>query len=139
MTPDEKRAFCREWFARGVCPGCGAPLQKVAGKGHRHYLAGRKVPAPKAGGYRVTVAGESFQRGLALNPKDPRLCPYTADDLTSLCLIATDFGRRTEEVTAGSQPPSTASPFPTPVASSVGRPNDVGSDRGQPSIEARSE
>ncbi len=80
-----KIEFAREWYAKGVCPGCGAPLEKVAGQGVGHWLPGQMVRTRT--GPRTSVLGDSQDGfGKAL-PGDPRRCPWSADDLTSLVLI----------------------------------------------------
>lgn len=102
MSAATKRAFAKEWFARGECPGCGAPLAKVAGSAHEfHFLDSQDVN--RAGtrlGYRKPGTANTFYTragdpasGVKRPRTDPRVCRWTADDLTSLVLIATDFGR----------------------------------------------
>jgi hypothetical protein len=68
MTPTEKIARARELYALGVCPGCGAPLEKVAGQGVAHYRNG----------------GVVLSLGRSLTSADPRLCPWSADRLAAL-------------------------------------------------------
>jgi hypothetical protein len=78
-----KAEFARKWYELGVCPGCGAALEDVAGVGARHYRGRDKVS--RAGGPVVTYAGEGS--GTNVSPSDVRLCVWSADDLTSLVLI----------------------------------------------------
>ncbi len=79
-----KQEFAKHWFDRGVCPGCGAPLVKVAGIGTRHYLAGQTV-IRGSNRTRQTQAGESTSNSVPRD--DPRLCPWTADQLAALVHI----------------------------------------------------
>jgi hypothetical protein len=98
MGAAEKVRFCEEWYARGVCPGCGAALTKVAGTHLRHFTRDHRVAVGSnsdlAGRYRVpgttqnhyyTRAGDVATGGVGVD--DPRVCRYTGDDLTSLVLI----------------------------------------------------
>ena len=71
-----KTEFAVRWFRRGQCPGCGHDLKRlVLGRVGRHQLSGKAV-----GG------GEG---GKTWGAADPSVCPFDADDLTSLVLIAT--------------------------------------------------
>ena len=79
-TESPKVAFAKEWFARGECPGCGAPLAKVAGRGSVHVSNGD-----------TSHSGPLSRIGDDGRPASA--CPWSADDLTSLVLIATNFGR----------------------------------------------
>lgn len=117
MSAETKRAFAKEWFARGECPGCGARLEEVAGVADRHYRPGQTVTSNNV--KRTTGLGEVVPIGSSVRRDDPRVCRYRSDDLTSLVLIATDFGRRTEERVT------------LPARSSVGCPGSrpFGSDR----------
>lgn len=56
-------------YRAGVCPGCGTNLEIVAGAGHHHTLDGLPV---------LTTEVELGALGI---------CPWSADDLTSLVLI----------------------------------------------------
>jgi hypothetical protein len=78
-----KVEFATKWYTLRVCPGCGAALEDVAGVGARHYRGRDKVR--RGGSTATTVAGE--QAGTNVPLADPRLCPWSADDLTSLVLI----------------------------------------------------
>lgn len=71
MTPDEKRAFCRQWYTKGVCPACGTSLRKVAGVGIVHSRRG------------VTTSSGTLVR----RDGHPAICDWTADGLTALCHI----------------------------------------------------
>lgn len=89
-----KVAFAKEWYARGECPGCGAPLAKVAGRGLGHWLPGQRVTTPK--GLHVTSLGEWQETFGTAGPTDTRRCPWSADDLAMLVhlgsgLVSTPF------------------------------------------------
>jgi hypothetical protein len=84
VNAKEKQAFCRWWYAKGVCPGCGAPLPAVAGQGDLHYLPGQAIHGP-VGTARTTVLGELAPRSMPA--KDRRVCPYDADTLAALVHI----------------------------------------------------
>jgi hypothetical protein len=62
-----KVAFAEQWYRRGECPGCGARLEKVAGRGTCHYGNGSCVSNLSAG--------------------ESGTCSWSADDLLSLVLI----------------------------------------------------
>lgn len=93
-----KVQFARDAYASGCCPGCGAPLVKVAGIGTRHLMAGHEInigSRSKSQGrvvhrrhgvpYVVSRAGDST--GGQISGDDPRLCPWSADDLAALVHI----------------------------------------------------
>jgi hypothetical protein len=106
----EKVAFARWWYARGECPGCGAPLRKVAGAGWRHYLGGHVVGAG-SGKWRTTTSGEVIGTGGQVLDGDPRLCSWLPEDLTSLVLIGSGVVKSSGGV--GSSPAPTP---PVPAA-----------------------
>jgi hypothetical protein len=69
-----KADFARKWYELGVCPGCGSPLEDVAGKGIRHSH-NHNHP-------RIYVAGTET------GPEPPGyVCPWSADDLAALVHI----------------------------------------------------
>jgi hypothetical protein len=78
-----KVEFASKWYELGVCPGCGAALEGVAGQSPRHYRGRDEVHGRR--GLRTTYAGEPS--GNYVRAGDPRLCVWSADDLTSLVLI----------------------------------------------------
>lgn len=63
-----KIEYAKAIYDSGCCPGCGTPLEQVAGKGARHYPDGHTVSSSN-------------------NFTGPGLCPWSADDLTSIVLI----------------------------------------------------
>jgi len=91
MTDEEKIILAKYWYDKGVCPGCKAPLEKVAGQSKRHWKPNQKVT--RLGGQILTYLGE-LHNGAAVLPGDKRLCPYSADDLAALIHTA----RRAEGV-----------------------------------------
>lgn len=94
-----KIGFARAAYRSGKCPGCGAPLVVVAGQGDRHLLGGQELSVngtakgikgrtiirrnPTEGVIVRTVAGDKT----TMNPADPMLCPWSADELAALVHI----------------------------------------------------
>lgn len=85
MNDEEKIILAKYWYDKGVCPGCKAPLKKVAGQSKRHWKSDQLVS--RKGGRIKTYLGE-LHNGAAASTDDVRLCPYTADDLAALVHIA---------------------------------------------------
>jgi hypothetical protein len=81
MTDEEKIILAKHWYNKGVCPGCKAPLEKVAGQSKRHWKPDQLVA--RNGGQVKTYLGE-LHTGSGSEYEDSRLCPYTADDLAAL-------------------------------------------------------
>lgn len=87
MSAAEKAAFAERWYRAGVCPGCGAALTAVAGLGVGHVR-----PNVRYGTDHQSFSGPDGAPVSAGNV-GPNTCAWSPDDLTSLVLIATDFGR----------------------------------------------
>lgn len=85
MTAAERYRLARYWYQRGECPGCGAPLTRVAGQGRCHYLPGQPI-AIGGRSTRESTLGEVVGNG-AINMADPRVCRCTADELAALVHI----------------------------------------------------
>lgn len=117
MNAKEKQAFCRWWYAKGVCPGCGAPLPDVAGQGDKHYLPGQAMYVPN--GIRITVLGEPASR--SISPTDHRVCPYDADTLAALVHIGSGLIDR--RAGRSETPPTSlrAGPVPTLTLEEAGQ------------------
>jgi hypothetical protein len=91
---DSKVAFAQHWYEKGVCPGCNSPLNLVAGVKKRHFRPGQTVRTRH--GPLITAFGRCVD-GSGIRLDDSRLCPWDADDLTSLVLLATKIGERIEQ------------------------------------------
>lgn len=98
MTTAEKVAFARTAYELGKCPGCGAPLELVAGIGTKHYMGGQEIhaghydPRPVVRFLRNPNSGPRVVLTRAGDPAvgvlgDSRLCPWSADDLAALVHI----------------------------------------------------
>lgn len=79
MTAAQKFAIARQWYEKGECPGCRAPLRVVAGQGlahikpHGRYKSGGSYRIAPAEGYVVGAGAGSMDR-----------CSWTADQLAAL-------------------------------------------------------
>jgi hypothetical protein len=69
-----KAEFATKWYQLGVCPGCGSPLEDVAGKGirHSHHHNNSRI----------------YTTGVETGPNPPDyVCHWSADQLTALVHI----------------------------------------------------
>jgi len=113
------KARARRLYEAGVCPGCDAPLIKVAGVGVRHWKSGQWLSDRAARTPPGALASGA-------DPDDPRLCGWSADELTVLVHLGSGLvgsgdataarppraaigtpGERVEPVRSGPQPTRT--------------------------------
>lgn len=93
------KARARRLYEAGVCPGCGAPLVKVAGVGNRHWKGGQEITSSYEARDGREIVGRPASRACsnagvvvltrAGDPScgildDSRLCEWSADELTVL-------------------------------------------------------